>query len=90
LDTLQTSLCNSHAHPARHLLAQGIKHWSLNRDNFIPDIAKILPHLGEPIRTALESQQAIGWEQATKGFLSKQWMDLSLILIKPVKNNSSQ
>jgi hypothetical protein len=84
LDTLQTSLCNSHAHPVRHLLIQGIKHWSRHKDYSIPDISKFPPHLEEPIRTALQSQRAIGWEQVKKCCLSKQWMELSMMIsMKP-------
>ncbi len=84
LETLNKTMCQSHAHPFRHILAQSITHWALRTtERFSPLRSQFPLHFSEPIQEALDSQSAIGWDQASKGFLSKFWMDLLMILMTP-------
>jgi hypothetical protein len=78
LQTLSAEICNSDPHPARFLLLWGLKHWySQTDESFRPDVSSFPEHMQEAIEQALDSQERIGWYQASKGFFSKQWSQLA-------------
>ena len=78
LKRLQTDLCGNDIHPACHVLSSGLHHFYSQREGpFNPSLEGFPVHLHASIRAAMESQDRIGWFQATKGFLSSRWRDLS-------------
>ena len=70
-------LVNGDTHPIRYFIAEGIEHWTKSSQRFSPVLNQYSAHLREKIEEALESQQRIGWKEATTGLLSKHWSSLS-------------
>ena len=70
LQTLSAETCNSDPHLVRFLILWGLKHWYSQTDEpFRPDVSSFPAHMHEEIAQALlESQERIGWYQASKGF----------------------
>ena len=78
LESLRTDICQTEAHPARHLIYAGLAHYSSQAEiPFAPNLDAYPMHLRPAIQAALESQEEIGWPQAMKGFLSSRWRDLA-------------
>jgi hypothetical protein len=78
LENLREDICKSETHPVRHLIYAGIWHFSSQPDTLLtPDLESYPTHLRPLISEALASQSEIGWYQATKGFLSKKWLELA-------------
>ena len=92
LITLRKTILQPHdIHPIRYLIADGIKHWQAHPDlPFQPNISTYPPHLHEAIRTAIDSQEQIGWGHLLNGFLSTAWKQLAhLDMLTPQKNDST-
>ena len=80
LSTMQSSITKDPHHPAGRLLIAGIKHWIHQHDEeFTPDLRGYPTHMLPSIKSALKSQARIGWLQALKGFLSKEWTHLATL-----------
>ena len=78
LAALTSSIQNDPHHPVGRLLIAGVKHWLQNHDaEFKPDTRGYPPHMLPLIESAIQSQARIGWLQAIKGFLSKDWRELA-------------
>jgi hypothetical protein len=91
LQTLGSDICNSDHHPCRYLITAGLKHWYGSTGGaFQPDVSSYPPHMNDVIQQALHSQARIGWDKATKGFLSKHWYTLATFdLHHPTKMDES-
>jgi hypothetical protein len=50
-------------------------HWLNHGDEipFPPSLAEFSPHFSPHLQEPLNPQQAIGWDNAVKGFYSKSW-----------------
>lgn len=75
------------SHPIRRVLHDGIRHWITDQKvAFQPSIDGYPPEMQASIRLAIQSQSSIGWDNAIRGFLSKEWTDLaSRTLLAPRK-----
>ena len=59
-------------------MVEGIEHWTATGDpSYMPDVTGYPPHLREAYQAAAESQQGIGWDNALRGFFSKEWLHLT-------------
>ena len=72
-------------HLIRRLLHDGIAHWqSTGNSQFEPQLTAYPLHMREKVRKVANSQSDIGWDNALKGFLSKEWTALAAChLIEP-------
>ena len=71
MDFRKSALSKTGIHPLWHCLVEGIELWSdLPGTKYQPDLSNYPPHLRKPLATAVESQTAIGWQNALRGFLS--------------------
>jgi hypothetical protein len=77
--TLRKTLLSPHdIHPIRYLLADAIQHWITHPETpFQPPVTTFPPHLQEHIRSAISSQERIGWGHLLNGFLSIKWTTLA-------------
>lgn len=65
-------------HPLWYCLVAGIEHWTASPDSlYCPDMSSYGPHLREAITRAVASQNKIGWDNALRGFLSREWRVLA-------------
>jgi hypothetical protein len=72
------SLTKADVHPFWHCLVEGIEHWTAAQEcQYVPAINSYSPHLRESISEAVTSQNAMGWDNALRGFLSRKWRDLA-------------
>ena len=79
LDQLRKDLWTADIHPVRYVLFEGIQHWSLGHEApFRPATSQYPSHLQPLIEEAVRRQNIIGWYQALKGYLSKQWHILAM------------
>ena len=78
IETLRADICQQESHPARQLIYSGIYSYLYQSDTLFDPIIDSYPaHLQPLILEALSSQQEIGWNQATKGFLSTKRRELA-------------
>ena len=91
IQSLTSSLSKDPHHPVGRLIVAGVKHWlSQQPEAFNPDLRGYPPHMLPLIETALSSQDRIGWHQALKGFLSRNWTELaSMDLHNPARRSES-
>ena len=75
MGNFRSAICNSDIHPVRYLLLSGMCHWLNHGDEFPfrPSLEEFSPHFSPHLQDALNSQQAIGWDNTVKGFYSKRW-----------------
>ena len=67
-------------HPFWHCIVKGIEHWSETQNSqYTPIVTNYAPHLRAAILTAVASQNKIGWDNALRGFLSREWKALALL-----------
>ena len=86
LDQLRKDLWTADTHPVRYVLFEGIQHWSHgNATPFCPAISQYPSHLQPLIAEAVRCQNVIGWHQALKGYLSKQWHILAMYSMDSTK-----
>jgi hypothetical protein len=79
LDQLRKAIWTDDIHPVRYVLFEGIQHWSLGISTpFRPSISQYPSNLHQLIEEAVQNQNAIGWHQALKGYLSKTWHILAM------------
>jgi hypothetical protein len=86
----QSVLQKDDPHPFWHCIVEGIEHWTKSQDPPTMDLTLYPPHLRMALTTAMASQTKIGWDNALRGFLSTDWMELaSLDLESPTKYSES-
>lgn len=78
LSKLKSDICTTDIHPVRYLLSSGLVHWlTASQTPFAPSITEFPEHFHALLHSALASQARIGWNQAVKGYISKQWSILA-------------
>lgn len=72
---------NEHTpHPIRRLLHDGLSFWqSTGSSEFSPDLTRFPLHMQAQVRLTAKRQTSIGWENAAKGYLSKEWHGLAAL-----------
>ncbi|KAI2502514.1 hypothetical protein MHU86_11946 [Fragilaria crotonensis] len=72
---------NEHTpHPIRRLLHDGLSFWqSTGSSEFSPDLTQFPLHMQAQVRLTAKRQTSIGWDNAAKGYLSKEWHGLAAL-----------
>ena len=69
---------SSDNHPTLRLLKAGLVAWIQDpMDPFTPDLTGYPQKFTTAITTAINEQQAIGWDQAFRGYLSQEWRQMA-------------
>ena len=92
LKIMQDVMCTGDKHPVCHLIYSGLHHSLLQKEGkFQPKIDGYPHHLQQALSDALKSQDRIGWNQASKGYLSAQWREVaSLVVVQPRRKGRNQ
>ena len=78
LRDFRKTVCAGDAHPATDFFYRGLLQWLSNPDDPSPLRISAAPdHIQPSLTQALQDQDDIGWHQATKGFISTQWITAS-------------
>ena len=62
--------------PVFHILKEGVVHW-LHGEEYFPDMSIFPIKLRDIISQSLSEQNAIGWDQGLRGYLSRTWRVLA-------------
>ena len=77
LKNLRKALSPTEPHPVYYLIKEGVTRWLDGEDSpYLPMEADWPAKFTDSLRTAIDDQNNIGWQQAIKGYLSVEWKHL--------------
>ncbi|KAI2493731.1 hypothetical protein MHU86_20801 [Fragilaria crotonensis] len=79
IETLRSDILTSDIHPVRYLLCEGFCNAIKAETPYSPSTFQYPRHFQDAISQALQSQLAIGWHQALKGYFTKEWGKMAQI-----------